>query len=248
MINLVIDVGNSFTKVAIFDNREIVDLFKFDQFAVDNLPGVVKRRVIDHAIISTVDQDVESLEEYLKSKYNYIRFHTGIHSNIINHYKTPQTLGLDRFAAVIGAAAVLPVKNCLIIDAGTCITYDFVDKDMNYWGGSISPGLSMRFKAVNTFTERLPLFEYDPEFNSYYGTETKSAILSGIQQGLVHEALGFIQDYASNYSDLHVILCGGDVKFFDTRLKNSIFADSLKTEPQLVLIGLNEVIHQNTND
>ena len=248
MLNLVIDAGNTFTKVAVFDNRDLIELHKFDQLTVTGLEGVVKSRQISYSIVSSVDLEVEELEDYLKANFRHIRFHTGINAGIINHYKTPHTLGLDRYAAVIGAKALLPDANCLIIDSGTCITYDFVDKNRNYYGGSISPGLRMRFNAVHTFTERLPLIEAEADFNNYFGDDTRTAILSGVQQGIFNEALGFIQDYTSRYSELKVILCGGDVKFFDTRLKNSIFANSIKTEPDLVLIGLNEVIHQYTND
>src|SRR5690606_709080 len=161
-----------------------------------------------------------------------------------NHYKTPQTLGLDRFAGVIGAAALYPEQNSLVIDAGTCITYDRIDKNRNYDGGGISPGLSMRFQAMHELTEKLPLIAPDLHFMEKIGTDTRSSLLAGAQQGLINEALGFINDYELRFEALQIILCGGDFKFFDTRLKNSIFAHSVKVEPHLVLIGLNEVIHQ----
>jgi len=245
MVNLVIDIGNSFTKTAVFNNRKLTDTAVFktiDEAAVRRFGN------FDHAIVSSVDKDIRPLEEYLRSRSSYLRFHTGMFPPIVNHYKTSETLGLDRFAAVIGASALYPHENNLVIDAGTCITYDFIDENRNYRGGSISPGLAMRFKAMHQFTERLPLIEPDLEFTDSFGLDTASAMRSGVQQGMFNEVLGFINSYRDNYPQLQIILCGGDVKLFDTRLKNSIFAHSVKIEPHLVLIGLNEVIHHHTND
>ncbi len=247
MINLVIDIGNTLTKVAVFNNRKISKLDVFGQFNALALQQCLDGKEIDHAIISSVDKEIRDME-YVAEKYcKYFRFSTSMSTNVINHYQTPQTLGLDRFAAVIGAEAILPSRNCLVIDAGSCITYDFIDSKKNYYGGSISPGIAMRFQSLNTFTERLPLIESDISFTGTYGTDTCSSILSGVQYGIWNEALGFIESYTSHYPDLQIILCGGDVKFFDTRLKSSIFAPAVKTEPNLVLIGLNEVIYQQND-
>lgn len=244
MISLVIDIGNTLTKVALFNNRSITEVNIFETFNADTLEQFSRGRNISHAIVSSVDASINEIEAMLYEKYTYVRFSTSSASRIINNYKTPYTLGLDRYAAVIGAEALYPQQNVLVIDAGTCITYDLVDSERRYYGGSISPGISMRFRAVHTFTGRLPLIEPDAAFDAPYGDDTRTAILSGIQQGAYNEALGFIQSYASGYPDLQVLLCGGDVKFFDSRLKSSIFAHSVKTEPHLVLIGLNEVIYQ----
>jgi type III pantothenate kinase len=167
-----------------------------------------------------------------------------LQTGIENKYKSPATLGLDRLAGIIGARTLFPDKNCLVIDAGTCITYDAINKDGVYEGGSISPGLKMRLKAMHNFTRRLPEVEL-VEYDDWQGYDTKSAMLSGVLNGAIEEVKGFIEIYNSKYSKLHVILCGGDSIFFDNRLKNSIFAHALKTEPNLVLIGLNEVIQQN---
>lgn len=247
MINLVIDIGNTLTKVAVFNNRRISELQVFEQFDVTVLQKCLDEKKIDHAIISSVDKEISDMEYILEAYCKYYRFSTSMSSRVINHYQTPQTLGLDRFAAVIGAEAILPSINCLVIDAGSCITYDFIDNKKNYYGGSISPGIAMRFQSLNTFTKRLPLIGSDVSFLASYGTDTRSSILSGVQYGIWNEALGFIQSYALKYPDLQIILCGGDVKFFDTRLKSSIFAHSVKTEPNLVLIGLNEVIYQQND-
>lgn len=247
MTNLVIDIGNTFSKLAVFNNRVITSLIQVKNLTIHYLRNFLEENAVDNAVISSVNVEIDAFEDLLKSKTNYFRFSGSSSSGIVNHYKTPQTLGLDRYAAVIAAEALFPDHNCLVIDAGSCITYDFVDAHKNYWGGSISPGINMRFKAMNEFTGRLPLIEADLQGNTEYGDDTRSAILSGVQKGIIYEAIGFINSFYSKWPDLKVILCGGDVNFFDTELKNSIFAHTLKTEPNLVLIGLNEVIYYNND-
>lgn len=247
MINLVIDIGNSFAKIALFNDRNISDLQVFEDLNPAILKKYVDGKKIDYAIISSVEKDIKDLEYIVESSRKYCRFSTAVSSQVINHYKTPETLGMDRYAAVIAAQAMFPSANCLVIDAGSCITYDFIDSKKNYYGGSISPGIAMRFQAMHTFTQRLPLIESDSNFADAYGVDTRTSLLSGVQNGAWNEALGFIQSYALQYPDLLIVLCGGDVKFFDSRLKNSIFAHAVKTEPNLVLIGLNEVIYQQND-
>ncbi|MFD2161848.1 type III pantothenate kinase [Paradesertivirga mongoliensis] len=247
MTNLVIDIGNTFSKLAIFNNRKLSSFLQIDNFSPPYLRNFLDEQPVDNAVISSVNAEVEEFEALLKERVNYQRFSGLTSTKVINHYKTPETLGLDRYAAVIGAEALYPNQNCLVIDAGSCITYDFIDAGKNYRGGSISPGISMRFKAMNRFTGRLPLVDPNPERHPEYGDDTRSAILSGVQKGVIYEALGFIDSFSKKWNDIKVLLCGGDVNFFDTELKSSIFAHTLKTEPHLVLIGLNEVIHYNND-
>jgi type III pantothenate kinase len=247
MTNLVIDIGNTLTKVAIFNERILAKLEFFEDLSASHLKQYIEGKNISSAIISTVDKEIDDLESVLKASCKYRRFSASTPVNVINHYKTPQTLGLDRLAAVIGAQSIYPGQSSLVIDAGSCITYDLIDGESNYYGGSISPGISMRFNAVHTFTGRLPLIEPEPAFDGLYGSDTRSAIISGIQNGVWSEAMGFMQSYSAQYPDLQIILCGGDVIFFETRSKNSIFAPAVKTEPNLVLIGLNEVIYQQND-
>ncbi len=242
MANLVIDIGNSRSKFAVFDNRKLVEIFT--DLNLDQMESLISKFDIQKSILSSVSKTAEIFEGVLKNKTQYIRFSTGIKSAINIKYKTPQTLGLDRFAGVIAANAIYPEKNCLVIDAGTCITYDAVDESGNYTGGSISPGLNMRLKAMHDQTGRLPLVELNENFIGEEGTDTASAILSGVINGTWGEVLAFINNYNSRYANLQILLCGGDANFFDTRLKSSIFAHTYKTEPHLVLIGLNEVIHR----
>lgn len=247
MANLVIDIGNTRTKIAFFNHRKLQRIEISDQLKPDQLLDYILTEKVSHSIVSSVNADVSELETVLEKQTIYKRFSSQLKTKVNNLYKAPENLGLDRLAAIIGAQAILPDTNCLVIDAGTCITYDAIDKDGAYFGGSISPGLHMRLNALHTFTGRLPVVDLDHHFNKWSGSDTKSSILSGVIQGAVSEILGFIKYYNSSYQDLHILLCGGDANFFDTRLKNSIFADAVKTEPHLVLIGLNEVIYQHND-
>ena len=244
MAQLVIDIGNSRTKVAVFQGKKLVKLDKVEKLDLDILAQYLESPEITHSIISSVNEDISNLEDLLKEKTDYVRFSAFLPNGIINKYKSPTTLGLDRLAAILGAKSLCPERNCMVIDAGTCITYDAIDKNSVYEGGSISPGLNMRLKAMHQFTGRLPDIALS-EYSDWQGYDTPSAMLSGVVNGTLAEIKGFIELYNSKYSELEVFLCGGDAIFFDYRLKNSIFAHTLKTEPDLVLIGLNEVIQQN---
>lgn len=243
MTQLVIDIGNSRTKLAVFKGRMLVELIKVNKLDAEQLDRFLNEHSITHSIISSVNDDIEDLVNLLKVKTQFIRFSTDLNTGIVNKYKSPETLGLDRLAGVIAAKALFPKTNCLVIDSGTCITYDAVDKEGVYVGGSISPGLKMRLEAMHKFTGRLPKVELS-DYDNWQGFDTVSAMLSGVLNGSIEELKGMIGVYNSHYLGLQVILCGGDAIFFDSRLKNSIFAPTLKTEPDLVLIGLNEVIEQ----
>ena len=244
MAHLVIDIGNSRSKIAVFEGDKLISSEKVHDLEPTILGEYLKKSEITHSIISSVNDGIIALEDFLKERTAYIRFSALLQTGIENKYKSPATLGLDRLAGIIGARSLFPDTNCLVIDAGTCITYDAINKEGVYEGGSISPGLKMRLKAMHNFTRRLPEVELI-EYEDWQGYDTKSAMLSGVLNGAIEEVKGFIEIYNSKYSQLHVLLCGGDSIFFDYRLKNSIFANALKTEPDLVLIGLNEVIQQN---
>ncbi|RYE23987.1 MAG: type III pantothenate kinase [Sphingobacteriaceae bacterium] len=193
--------------------------------------------------MSSVQNKVFLWEAMLKKQVKTFRFNYQMAKSIKNHYQNPEKLGLDRLAAVAGAHFLYPKNSNLVIDAGTCITYDYVDEQGNYFGGSISPGLKMRFKALNHYTKKLPLIEAETGFNKNTGRNTQEAILSGVQNGLRYEAEGFIKNLMQQ-QNTNILLTGGDFGFFDTHLKSSIFAAYVKPEPYLVLKGLNAVIHQ----
>jgi type III pantothenate kinase len=244
---LVIDIGNTYTKTAVFKQEDLLHVEQFQTVDIKVLNGFLSDYQINKAIISSVKKDTEGWQAILSKEIPVMHFNIEMADGIINHYLTPETLGLDRLAAVIGANHLFPGKNNLVIDAGTCITYDWVDARGNYYGGSISPGLNMRYKALNYYTAGLPQLNPVGEFDKSFGNDTVTAIHSGVQNGIKYELTGFIESYKNELEDMNIILSGGDGIFFDTLLKNSIFAPYIKIEPYLVLKGLNAVT-QNNND
>lgn len=243
MSNLVIDIGNTRTKIAVFQNRELVYNEAVEQLSEKKAEELIKKFQITNSILSTVAAVNGEILKVLEYSTRFIRFSHRYPASVKINYGTPEMLGLDRLAGVIGARAINKGENSLVIDCGTCITMDAITGDAEYSGGSISPGLNMRFKALHTFTGGLPLVTLDGSFSAWVGNDTRTSILSGVLEGAFQEVLGFTGRYVSAYPGLQILLCGGDANFFDTRLKNSIFADIVKTEPAVILIGLNEVIH-----
>ncbi len=187
---------------------------------------------------STAHYDKE-IDDFLERHFFYIRLSHKTELPIINKYATPKTLGKDRLAGVVAASALYAKKNVLVIDAGTCITFDFINNDREYLGGSIHPGITMRFKALNNFTDKLPLIKRSSDFE-LIGNSTEKAILTGVLYAVLKEIQGMIEDYMGKYNDLTIIFTGGDASFFVSRLKNKIFA-----HPNLVLEGLNEILRYN---
>lgn len=247
MANLVVDIGNTLIKVAVFRQNELLQAEHYKSADAKVLLGLIEKYKISRGIISSVRKETEDWREAIANHIKLISFNGDMAAGIHNRYKTPETFGLDRLAAVIGAHQLYPGENNLVIDAGTCITYDWIDAGGNYFGGSISPGLNMRYKALNYYTGALPLVKADDKFDESYGSDTHSAILSGVQNGIKYELTGFVQSYYDKRPEMNIIVTGGDSIFFDTLLKNSIFAPYIKNEPYLVLKGLNAVI-QNNND
>ena len=247
MANLVIDIGNTFTKIAVFDNDELRGVVPYQTVDAGTINNVLSDTDINKAIISSVKKEQGEWQHFLSQKIPVVNFNAGMALGIVNHYKTPSTLGLDRLAAVVGASYLYPGKSSIIIDGGTCITYDWVDAQGNYFGGSISPGLNMRYKALNYYTAGLPLITADENFAGNFGCDTINAIRSGVQNGIKYELTGFIEGYIKDGQIPNIVVTGGDSIFFDTLLKNSIFAPYIKNEPYLVLKGLNAAI-QNNND
>ena len=243
MYNLVIDIGNTNSKLAVFAQKELVYYQMFNTLDKVSLANLIEKYQIKNATVSSVNKESSELSDFLKQSVNYIPFTTEITAGIKNHYQSQATLGLDRWAKVIAANRLYKACNCLLIDAGTCVTYDVVTAKGEYFGGSISLGINMRFKALNHYTNRLPLVDWQNEVQEIpEGTTTINAIKNGVLQGLVHEVEGFIaQENAKNHN-LKVVLTGGDADFLNKQLKNSIFAAQMIHEPYLVLKGLNEVI------
>ncbi|HTI59650.1 type III pantothenate kinase [Mucilaginibacter sp.] len=247
MANLVIDIGNTLTKVAVFEQDNLLHTEQSPVTGAKTLLQLIEKYHIDIAILSSVRNQEEEWRAVVEEKLDLKYFTRDMTAGIRNRYGSPETLGVDRLAAVMGAHELYPGKSSLVIDAGTCITYDHVDADGNYFGGSISPGLNMRYKALNYYTGALPLVEADGKFDNRYGDDTRTAILSGVQNGIKYEVFGFIESYRANEPELNILLSGGDSIFFDTLLKNSIFAPYVKNEPYLVLKGLNAAIRYNND-
>ena len=176
---------------------------------------------------------------FLKKQKNFIELNHNTKIPITNKYKTPETLGYDRLASVIGAAKLYPKKNILVIDIGTCIKFNFINSKKEFLGGSISPGLSMRFKALHEFTAKLPLLDLD-FVNDFVGNTTEQSIKSGVLYGIIGELRDMIKMYQKRFSNLVVVVTGGDELKFLFLLKLNIFA-----EPNLIATGLNEILKHN---
>jgi type III pantothenate kinase len=243
MTNLVIDVGNTFIKVAVFNQDKIIFSDQSSALSQNTIYQIKEKYQPQNLIISSVRENLGMDIKALESDFNYIIFNQSISTPIQNNYQSKATLGLDRLAAVVGAQHLYPKQHVLVIDAGTCITYDVVNDKGEYYGGSISAGIEMRFTAMHQFTSKLPLVNFDENFDENYGSNTPNAIRSGVINGVVFEVEGFINQQLGQHPKTKIILCGGNSAFFDSRFKNSIFAHLILHEPNLVLIGLNTVVN-----
>lgn len=241
MINLVIDIGNTRTKLALFNQHDLMFSVPIEQLTVNHLQMLKDEHIqLNQAILSSVKPVDEELIRFLSQNFQLfieLDHHTPL--PIENLYETPETLGKDRIAAAVGANELFPGQNILIIDAGTAITYDVVSEKNEFLGGNISPGLQMRFKALNQFTGKLPLINYSDEFQ-LIGRNTEEAIRAGVQNGILYEIERTIETFNRNYENLQIVMTGGDSIFFDKKLNYSIFVHF-----NLTLIGLNRILEHN---
>ena len=241
-MNLIVDQGNTFVKYGVFEGRTLVKsgvLERIDRVLFDELCTDYS---IDRVITSSVSSSLDELKSWsVEKQIACISFSLDLKLPVRVEYATPQTLGLDRVAAVIGAYEFSQTSNFLVIDAGTAITYEFVENNI-YRGGNISPGVNTRFKALNHFTQKLPLVAPLEAWDNC-GNSTETAIRSGVLQGLLYEIQGYIDEFTSRYEDASFFLTGGDSIFFVNKLKNSIFAHQ-----HLVLYGLNRVLFDNVKN
>lgn len=237
---LIIDFGNSLQKLAVFDGKNLLLKELFQDLKPDTLIRFIEKNGPFHGIIlSSVSNHPLELEKILSQSGKFIPLTSQTPIPVKNLYQTPESLGNDRIAAVTGAWSLFPGKNILAIDAGTCITYDFLDKNGEYLGGGISPGIRMRFKAMHTFTRKLPLIEPD-DFDELIGRSTRESLLSGVYNGVTAEIRELIRLYRDKFDELMIIITGGDHQFLQNKLKINIFA-----VPDLVLLGLNEIFDYN---
>ncbi len=243
-MNLVVDLGNTQTKVGIFTGKELIKKFVFDKNSSSEIKKLLNEfSEIKYSMVSSVINHSKEIINILQNKTFCIDFdiHTRLFFKIL--YKTPETLGKDRIAAVAGAIALYPKKPLLVLDAGTCIKYNFITSNGEFIGGAISPGIDMRFKALNVFTDRLPHLQLEENYTKIIGSSTKTSIISGVQLGTLFEVEGFIKKFKEQNKDGIVVATGGNLSFLADGLKNSIFA-----APDLILSGLNEILlyhHKN---
>lgn len=241
-MNLVIDVGNTRVKAAVFKEDTFVEVTVFQLSKIlSEIKKIKKKQGINQAIISNVASISNDKLLKLQQIVPLLIVSSEIKIPFENKYKTPKTLGSDRIALVTAAVKHFPKKNVLVIDAGTCITFDFIDKNASYFGGAISPGIEMRFKALHFFTSKLPLLE-KKELDFFIGQNTQESINSGVVNGVIQEIGGVIEQYELKYFDLTIVLTGGDTNFLSKQLKSSIFAN-----PNFLLEGLNELLIFNNN-
>ena len=241
---LAIDIGNTRIKCAVFEQHTIIEHFVFDKEDADKkFKEILKSHPkISHGITSSVGKMKESVIKNLEKVIALEKINHQTKVPFKNLYATPTTLGIDRIVLAAGASIKYPNQNRLIIDVGTCITYDFVSDKNEYLGGAISPGIRMRYQSLNNLTAKLPLLE-TKEPKNIIGNSTNNSIHSGVVIGVLKEIEGVIDAYCLKYKDLTVILTGGDTNFLSKQLKSSIFANS-----NFLLEGLNFILQFNSKE
>ena len=242
-VNLCIDWGNTNIKAAIFENDTLKkNVIIPEQHILEQVTVLLDTYKPEKAIMCSVTEGSDELFALLKARIPAAINLTGHTSVPINNaYATPETLGPDRLAMVTAAYTLYPGKNNLVISAGTCLTYNHIQKTKTFRGGAISPGLMMRLRAMHEFTSKLPEVNLDGDI-LFLGYDTETCIRSGAVFGMVAEIEGMMAEYQSKYSDFNAILTGGDAPFFADKIKSQIFAD-----PDLLLKGLNIIINYNVS-
>jgi len=243
MMNLIIDIGNTATKLAVFQLDKILEVQAVPtKGMVSEVEKIIEKHpeIIQGVLSSVVFLEPSAINSLLKLLPIKV-LESSFRMPFNNCYETPHSLGVDRLALMAAAVKHHPKTNVLVIDAGSCITYDFIDAEQNYLGGAISPGLQMRYKSLKAFTSNLPLLDKITP-NQRIGNSTEASIHSGVVHGVAHEIEGTIEDYQNKYSDLTVILTGGDADFLCKQFKISIFANSI-----FLLEGLNFLLEFNSN-
>lgn len=231
------DLGNTRAKLAIFDDGIFVEEVVMQDSTLASFQKVVQQYAPTYSILSSVIHHDIAIESYLsaETKFHKIGFESIKPCNGTT-IKASKTVGADRWSLLSGAAIQYPEKHCLIIGLGTCITYNFLNRFGQFLGGSISPGLMMRFKAMNDYTALLPIVE--PVWNfPLIGYDTETNLLSGVILGMSKEIDGIIDSYRELYADLHVLLTGGNMEFFTPHLKNKVVSDAMLMYKGIYAIG-----------
>lgn len=240
-MNLALDIGNTRTKIGLFQGNELAEQAIWTDWTLGDLPAFGNRAGVDRVIVSSVAEPGEELRELLSDHFHVIELTHETPLPFENRYRTPKTLGKDRLASAAGAHALFPGKNCLAVDCGTCIKYDVLTADAVYHGGNIAPGALMRIKAMHHFTARLPEVSMTMP-DDFTGVSTETALQNGALRGALLEIEGFVRLFENKYGPLQVILTGGDAVFFEPHLT----IGALTIEPDLTLYGLNHILKHNT--
>ena len=241
-MQLIIDVGNSYAKIAVYDGAEIVELKVTESIGVEQIEDILNNYPqISSAILSEVRGNNDEISKFLSQHVFFIELNQATPVPFNNQYQTPETLGKDRIAGASAALTLFPNENVLVIDAGTCITYDLINSKGDYLGGAISPGINMRFRSLHDFTGKLPLVKaIDGQIPELIGNNTINSIYAGVQKAVLLEVDAMISEYQSKFQPLKTILSGGDYFYFDKNLKSNIFAT-----PNIVIKGLKVILDFN---
>jgi type III pantothenate kinase len=237
-VNLCIDIGNTALKFGIFEGNTLQQQGTSYEALKDAVVSHVKV-----AIVSTVVSEHPVMNWLSDKAIPFLILSNSFTLPFSNVYTTPETLGADRIAAVAGAKKRFPNQNSLVITAGSCITYNIINAKGVFLGGAISPGVRMRFEALQHFTAKLPLVNMDPKADvQWIGNDTKTSIETGVYRAVLNEIEGFIRQFEADFENLNILICGGDAPFLVSHLKNNIFAT-----PSLILEGLNYILQLNAN-
>lgn len=243
-MNLIIDIGNTLAKLAVIDGGRIVAQQSAGRFHPAMADAMLAAWPdVDKAVVCSTRGDAEEVAAMVRPKVNYcLEFTPRTPVPIRNAYHTPETLGRDRLAAAVGAVECCAGCNVLVVDFGTALTIDLITADGTFQGGSISPGVRCRFRALHDYTAKLPLCSPTEEMLPW-GVTTETAVTQGVMNGVAYEIEGYMARMGAEFAGLQTIFTGGDAKYFVKRIKNTIFADC-----NLVFRGLNRILEYNASE
>jgi len=239
-MNVILDIGNTLQKIAVFNNDNEVYSQSFPVVTKEILLSVFDQYVIKYSIISSVAETDAQVIELLKASTKMIHYTHQTKLPVTILYQNAASLGLDRIANAVGATTLFPDRNVLSIQTGTCLLFYFMNENKEYLGVSISPGMKMRFEALHEKTKNLPFVKANENSPNFLGTDTFGSLSSGVIHGICYEIDGFIEEYRAKFENVMVLLTGGDAIYFQKLIKNTTFA-----APNVVLKGLNEIIKFN---
>lgn len=242
---LCLDFGNTRLKCGVFTEEQLAEVITLQDDSLETIIGLLDKYKPGHTILSSVIHHKPEIEKILAERSDFLKLDASAKLPFSTPVAKPETIGADRLALTAFAVHFHKGKNNLLIALGTCITYNFINKYSSFIGGSISPGMEMRFKALNYYTAKLPLIHGNKSVSDWnfplMGYDTKTNILSGVLLGMAAEIDGIINAYKEKFDNINVLLTGGDTVNFISHLKNKIIA-----EPDLILKGLYAISQYNT--